>query len=133
MLTKESGQDLVQAARRVRKLAYAPYSHYTVAAAVLTNTGKVFTGVNIENASYPAGICAERVAIFKAISEGERDFTAIAVITDNGGAPCGVCRQVLAEFGMDITVIIADGQGKIVHETTIKDLLPHAFTPKDLI
>jgi cytidine deaminase len=133
MLTEEARQDLVTAARQARKHAYVPYSKYPVGAAVLTTAGKVYTGVNIENASYPAGICAERVAIFKAISEGELEFSSVAVVTDNGGTPCGVCRQVMAEFGMDIVVIIADGEGKILHETSLHNLLPHAFTPKDLL
>jgi cytidine deaminase len=77
-------------------------------------------------------MCAERVAIFKAVSEGERDFVAIAVVTDNAGSPCGGCRQVMAEFGLETIVLIADGEGKISQETTVSGLLPGAFTPKDL-
>jgi cytidine deaminase len=77
-------------------------------------------------------MCAERVAVFKAVSEGETDFEALAVTTDNGGSPCGSCRQVLAEFGLDTLVLIADGQGRLISEMTVKDLLPLAFTPSDL-
>jgi cytidine deaminase len=77
-------------------------------------------------------MCAERTAVFKAVSEGEREFEVIAVVTDNGGSPCGSCRQVLAEFGLDTIVLIADGAGKLLQETTVKDLLPGAFTPEKL-
>ncbi len=97
-----------------------------------TKTGRLFTGVNVENAAYPTTICAERVAVFKAVSEGEREFEVIAVVTDNGGSPCGSCRQVLAEFGLDTIVLIADGQGKLVKQTTVQELLPEAFTPASL-
>ena len=92
----QTRQRLIAAATAARAHAYAPYSHYSVGAALLTRTGKVYTGVNVENAAYPSGMCAERVAVFKAVSEGERSFAAIAVVTENGGAPCGACRQVLA-------------------------------------
>jgi cytidine deaminase len=92
----------------------------------------VYTGVNIENAAYPHTMCAERVAIFKAVSEGEMDFEAISVVTDNGGSPCGGCRQVLSEFGLDTVVLIADGQGKLLKKMTVKELLPEAFTPEHL-
>jgi cytidine deaminase len=78
-------------------------------------------------------MCAERVAIFKAVSEGEKEFDVIAVVTPNGGTPCGGCRQVMAEFGLDMVVLIADGEGHLVQETTVSGLLPGAFTPKDLI
>jgi cytidine deaminase len=132
MLTSNARQGLVNAAIKSRQHAYAPYSRYPVGAALLAASGKVYTGVNIENAAYPAGICAERVAVFKAVSEGETQFTAIAVVTGNGGAPCGTCRQVMAEFGLDIQIFVVDGEGTVHLETTLKDLLPHAFTPKDL-
>ena len=89
--------------------------------------------IDIANqAAYPAAICAERTAVFKAISEGEREFDVIAVVTDNGGSPCGSCRQVLAEFGPDTVVLIADGNGKLLKEMTVNELLPEAFTPKHL-
>ena len=86
----------------------------------------------MENAAYPTGICAERVAVFKAVSQGERKFVAVAVVTDNGGNPCGSCRQVLSEFGQDTLVLLADSQGRLVSETLLSDLLPGAFGPKDL-
>lgn len=125
-------QQLVESAIQARRWAYAPYSHYAVGAALLTESGKIYEGVNIENAAYPTTICAERVAVFKAVSEGERQFEAIAVVTSNGGTPCGSCRQVLAEFGTDIRVIVADETGKILQETTVAELLPGAFLPRDL-
>jgi cytidine deaminase len=132
MLTDELRSTLIQTAIEARKWAYAPYSNYPVGAALLTASGHIYDGVNVENAAYPTTICAERVAVFKAVSEGERDFQAIAVVTENGGSPCGSCRQVLAEFGLEITVIIADTAGKLIDELTLADLLPQAFTPKDL-
>lgn len=136
MVTKlkdEQRQQLVEAAIQAREWAYVPYSNYAVGAALLTESGKVYEGVNIENAAYPTTICAERVAVFKAVSEGERRFTAIAVVTENAGTPCGSCRQVLAEFGLDTLVLVADKQGNIVHEMTVAELLPGAFLPSDLI
>ena len=132
MLTDEQKQSLIQAAQEARQWAYAPYSNYRVGAAVLTTSGRVYDGVNIENAAYPTGICAERVAVFKAVSEGELRFVAIAVVTSNGGTPCGSCRQVLAEFGLDTLVLIADAQGKLLQEISLGDLLPGAFTPDHL-
>lgn len=131
-LTNEMRRQLVTCANQIRQRAYAPYSGYTVGAALLTAAGKIYTGVNVENASYPVGICAERVAVVKAVSEGERDFSAIAVVTPDGGTPCGMCRQMLAEFGLEITVLIADGEEQIVQETTVGGLLPGAFGPQNL-
>lgn len=125
-------EKLIESALHVRHWAYAPYSNYAVGAALLTESGKIYEGVNIENAAYPTGICAERVAVFKAVSEGEHRFTAIAVVTSNGGTPCGSCRQVMAEFGIDTVVLIADETGKLVKECTVADLLPGAFLPNDL-
>jgi len=132
ILNNNSREELIQAAIEARSRAYAPYSNYSVGAALLTSTGKIFTGVNIENAAYPTTICAERVAVFKAVSEGECKFTAIAVVTLNGGSPCGSCRQVLAEFGLETRVLIADAQGQIVQEVSVADLLPGAFRPEHL-
>ena len=131
-LTNQEKQSLIDLANDAHRHAYVPYSNYPVGAALRTKTGSLFTGVNVENAAYPTTICAERVAVFKAVSEGEREFEVIAVVTDNGGSPCGSCRQVLAEFGLDTIVLIADGQGKLIKQTTVKELLPEAFTPKDL-
>ncbi len=132
MLTDELRMTLIQTAMEARQWAYAPYSKYQVGAALLTASGKIYDGVNIENAAYPTTMCAERVAIFKAVSEGERLFIAIAVVTSNGGSPCGSCRQVLAEFGLDTLVLIADCAGNLVWETNVAELLPGAFGPKDL-
>jgi len=132
MLTDELRQDLIQRAIEARQWAYAPYSGYFVGAALLAESGRIYTGVNVENAAYPAGTCAERTAVFKAISEGERQFEAIAVVTANGGAPCGSCRQVLAEFGLETVVVVADENGRIVLETDVAGLLPGAFRPDQL-
>lgn len=127
MLTDELHEKLIATALEARHRAYAPYSGYPVGAALLTASGRIYDGVNIENASYPNTICAERVAVFKAVSEGEREFIAIAVVTSNAGAPCGACRQVLSEFGLDTIVLIADEQGNVAAETTVRELLPRAF------
>ena len=131
-LTDEERQALIDLANEARRRAYAPYSNYPVGAALRTKSGKVFTGVNVENAAYPTTMCAERTAIFTAVTAGERDFEVIAVATGNGGSPCGSCRQVLAEFGLDTVVLLADGGGKLIQETTVRDLLPGAFTPEHL-
>ena len=131
-LTDESKQQLIKAAFDVRSKAYAPYSNYSVGAALLTKTGKVFLGVNVENAAYPDTICAERSAVVSAVSAGERDFEAIAVATRNGGTPCGSCRQVLAEFGLDIDVLLVDDSGNLIQTYTVQELLPGAFQPQDL-
>ena len=128
----ETRQKLIELGNEARQKAYVPYSNYRVGAALLTKSGAIYTGVNIENAAYPVTICAERVAVFKAVSEGEKEFEAISVVTDNGGSPCGSCRQVLSEFGLDTIVYIADGDGNLVQETTVRELLPGAFTPEHL-
>ncbi|MBC8334904.1 MAG: cytidine deaminase [Anaerolineales bacterium] len=130
--TNESNQKLIDLANTVRKNVYAPYSNYPVGAALRAKSGAVYTGVNIENAAYPVSMCAERVALFKAVSEGEREFDVISVVTDNGGSPCGACRQVLSEFGLDMIVLIADKDGNLIEETTLHDLLPRAFGPQHL-
>jgi cytidine deaminase len=131
-LTNEERQALIDLGNTARQRAYAPYSNYPVGAALRTKTGRIYTGVNVENAAYPQTMCAERVAIFKAISDGEREFEVISVVTDNGGSPCGGCRQVMAEFALDMVVLMADGNGKLIKETTVKELLPEAFTPNHL-
>ena len=128
-LTKQEKQSLIDLANTARQRAYVPYSKYHVGAALRTKSGRIFTGVNVENAAYPHTMCAERVAIFKAVSEGEMEFEVIAVVTDNGGSPCGGCRQVLAEFGLETLVLIANGNGESLKEMTVRDLLPEAFTP----
>jgi len=132
MITANEKNTLVQQAMQVQKNAYAPYSKYQVGAALLTKSGKTFLGANVENAVYPLTICAERAAISSAASAGERDFTAIAVVTRDGGTPCGACRQVMREFGTEIIVLIADESGKILHETTSGALLPDSFNAENL-
>ena len=132
-MDKDILQKLIEMALQARQWAYAPYSNYAVGSVVLTDSGKIYEGVNIENAAYPTGICAERVAIFKAVSEGERRFKAIVISTKNGGSPCGSCRQVMAEFGLDAEVICTDENGKITLESTVGDMLPGAFTPGHLV
>ena len=132
MLTDELRQELIHIAVDNLGRAYAPYSNYPVSAALLTSSGQIITGVNIENAAYPTSICAERVAVFKAVSEGETSFKVIAVVTPNGGTPCGSCRQVLSEFGLDTIVIVANRNGNVVLETSVAELLPGAFRPGDL-
>ncbi len=123
--------ELAQLAQEARKNAYAPYSHYGVGAALLTASGQVFTGCNVENAAYPMTICAERTAIVKAISEGERDFVAIAIATHNGGSPCGACRQVMREFAPNLQVLLVDDAGQ-VRQFTLAQLLPESFGPEHL-
>jgi cytidine deaminase len=122
---------LIELATKAREQAYAPYSHYAVGAALRGKSGRVYTGCNVENAVYSLTICAERNALFKAVSEGEREFVALAVVTANGGSPCGSCRQVLAEFNPDLPVLIAV-PGKLIAVQIIAELLPHAFGPSDL-
>ncbi len=124
-------QELVTQAIAARKRAYAPYSHYKVGAALLGKSGKVYLGCNVENASYGHTICAERTAFVKAVSEGEKEFEAIAVVTRNGGSPCGACRQVMVEFAPELTIYIADKNGDY-RTTTMNELLPDSFTPEHL-
>lgn len=124
--------DLVKKALEGQKKAYAPYSKYYVGAALLTKSGKIYTGCNIENASYGLCNCAERTALFKAVSEGEKEFEAIAVVTRDGGMPCGACRQVLNEFNPDLHIITVDESGTIRNELSLGQLLPQAFGPSNL-
>lgn len=121
-------KDLISRAKSAKKRAYAPYSGFRVGAALLTREGKVYTGCNIELSSYSLTICAERVALFKAISEGEREFEAMVVLSDSETLcpPCGPCRQVMWEFGGDMKVILANPKGEYI-TTSVRDLLPEAF------
>jgi len=128
----ETRRLLIEAAVEARQWAYAPYSGYRVGAALLSSSGQVYDGVNVENAAYPDSICAERTAIFKAVARGEREFEAIAVVSSNGGTPCGSCRQVLSEFGLDTLVVVADEAGRVRLEARLGDLLPSAFGPAEL-
>lgn len=131
MLNEEIAQDLVSRAIAARRQAYVPYSSFPVGAALLTKSGKIYTGCNIENASYGLTVCAERVAIWKAVSEGETEFSGLAVATSIGGSPCGACRQVMAEFAPDMPVLIADLSGRFA-AYSVADLLPLAFGPEHL-
>jgi len=128
MLDESLRQQLLAAARRAREAAYAPYSNFTVGAAVLTATGEIFSGCNVENASLGATMCAERVAICTAVAAGWRNFTALAVVADTPEpvAPCGLCRQVLAEFSPDCQVLMANlaGQWRLAD---LQELFPLAF------
>ena len=124
---------LIAAANGARGMAYAPYSRFTVGAAILMANGRLFTGVNVENASYGLTICAERTAVVKMVSEvGGGEITAVVVSTENGVSPCGACRQVLAEFASnDLPVWLVDGEGNMV-ETTLYTLLPLHFSSQQL-
>jgi cytidine deaminase len=128
-----SEEKLIAAARAARENAHAPYSNFRVGAAVRAKSGRVFTGCNVENASYGLTCCAERVAIFKAISEGERGFDAIAVVTDTETLtpPCGACRQIIWEFCGDVEVVMANLKGKVERERAGK-LLPRPFDSSHL-
>lgn len=128
MLTPE---ELVEHALSARQKAYAPYSHYLVGAALLLADGSVMLGCNVENASYGATICAERVALTSAVAQGKQSFVALAVATKNGGSPCGICRQVMAELGPDMTVYIANEAGEF-RTTSTAELLPDSFTGRNL-
>ena len=121
--------ELLDLAAEAMKNAYAPYSKFCVGAALLCKDGTVFTGCNIENASYGAANCAERTAIFKAVSEGHREFSAIAIVSSGGGEtyPCGICRQVMAEFSSNLRVILRDIEGKPV-SYNFKDMMPYIFS-----
>ena len=129
----DKDSELIEAARQARERAYAPYSKFRVGAAVRTKDGRIFTGCNIESAAYSGTVCAERVAIWKAVSEGEKEFTEIAVIADTQELtpPCGVCRQILWEFCGDVPVIFANLKGDL-ETVRMKELLPRAFDTKFL-
>ena len=125
-------RQLIELASIARNNAYAPYSRFRVGAALLTKTGRVFTGCNIENATYGATCCAERTAVYKAVSEGEKEFEAIAIRGDNAGFtfPCGICRQVLMEFSPFIKVILIN-ENEEIKTFILNDLFPNAFTSKN--
>lgn len=124
--------ELIQAAIEASRNAYIPYSGYAVGAALLTIDGAVYTGCNIENAGYSPTVCAERTALFKAVSEGQRQFASVAVVTRDGGSPCGVCRQAMFEFSPGMTVLMADLEGKLHRRATLAELLPYGFGPANL-
>ncbi len=134
MITDDVRDELIAAACRIREQAYVPYSHFAVGAALLADDGRVFTGVNIENASYGLTVCAERNAVGAMVTGGGRRVLAVAVCTENGVTPCGACRQVLSEFAPengDVPVWIIDGQGE-VRRTTLGALLPESFGSEHL-
>ena len=125
-------RELIRIAIEARKAAYTPYSHFQVGAALLAADGTVYTGCNVENAAYTPTNCAERTAFFKAVSEGVRDFTTIAIASKVSAPwPCGACRQVLNEFAPGIRVIVTWGDGNVAEEP-LSTLLPHGFGPKSL-
>jgi cytidine deaminase len=123
---------LISAAIEVAQNAYVPYSHYHVGAALLAQDGMVFRGCNVENASYPAGICAERTALVKAVSEGVRQFECIVVATKNAGSPCGICRQMMFEFAPTLRVVLVDFAGKVEWDGRLDELLLRGFGPQHL-
>lgn len=129
-----TNEALIEKAKEGMKHSYSPYSNFKVGAALLTRDGKVFTGCNIENASYGAAICAERTTMVKAISEGCTEFEKIAIVCSAGtfAYPCGICRQFMAEFMLDGSVVLED-KNTGIQEYTVKELLPGAFTRKDLV
>ncbi len=134
MTSPVTDSELVERAQQAWERAYAPYSNFPVGAALLGRSGQIFTGCNVENAAYPLVTCAERTAVTKAVSEGEREFEAIAVVTNTGATPCGACRQILREFAGpegNLRVIVADRDGN-VRTFTIAELLPEGFTPDQL-
>lgn len=125
-------ETLIHAAHDASTRAYIPYSGYPVGAALRALNGTVYTGCNVENASYPAGICAERTALVKAISEGARAFDLLVVYTPNGGSPCGICRQMLFEFAPALRVVLIDAAHTILYDAPLSDLLPRGFGPASL-
>jgi cytidine deaminase len=124
---------LIQDAKQASNFAYAPYSKFKVGAALLTESGKIYSGANVENASYGLTVCAERVALFKAVSDGEKNFTALVIYTKTKDftMPCGACRQVLAEFNQNLSIIIVNQENKIL-KTTLTKLLPNPFKKNNL-
>lgn len=131
VITNEQRSELIAAACEARQRAYAPYSNYAVGAALLTEDGRIFSGVNVENASYGLTICAERTAVVKMVSSGVQSFQAIAICTENAGSPCGACRQVMTEFAGDVPVYLVDAEGN-GRDTTLHALLPDHFGPEHL-
>ncbi|NLY90700.1 MAG: cytidine deaminase [Firmicutes bacterium] len=128
-LSEADGRRLLAEAQKFRAKAYAPYSQYQVGAALLTKSGRIYGGCNIENASYGACICAERVAVARAVADGEREFVALAVVADGPepGSPCGICRQFMAEFAPRLTLIMANLEGK-TRWGSLEQYLPYAFS-----
>jgi len=132
MININKQNELINAAMKVRENAYAPYSNFQVAAALLCADGEIVTGINMESSSYGLSVCAERNTIATAVAKGKKDFIAMAVISRSGVTPCGACRQVIFDICGDIDIILGDGNGNIQDTTTMKVLLPKAFSHKDL-
>jgi cytidine deaminase len=132
MININKQNELIDAAMKVRGNAYAPYSNFQVAAALLCADGEIITGINMESSSYGLSVCAERNTIATAVAKGKKDFIALAVISRSGVTPCGACRQVIFDICGDIDIILSDGNGNIQDTTTTKVLLPMAFSHKDL-
>jgi cytidine deaminase len=126
-------RQLLETAREALQKAYAPYSGFRVGAAVLTKTGRMFSGCNVENSSYGLTVCAERIALFKAVSEGEKEFSSLALVTEGKKpvTPCGACRQVLAEFAPSLRILLCTPDG-VCETTTLTELLPNAFGRENL-
>lgn len=123
---------LIEQAIAVTRMAYVPYSNYRVGAALLASDGTVYTGCNVESASYGMTICAERTALVKAISEGQRSFDLVVVATENGGSPCGACRQLLFEFSREMRVVCVNFAGQITIDEPLDRMLPYGFGPEKL-
>jgi cytidine deaminase len=132
-LSEESLQQLLETAKKARLQSIAPFSNFLVGAAVKTEAGKVYTGCNVESASYGLTVCAERVAIWKALSEGERDFSELAIVADTGSLtpPCGTCRQIIWEFAKNATIMLGNLRGE-TQIVSIRELLPRAFDARFL-
>ncbi len=131
-MSEQELHTLISTAIAAAERAYIPYSHYPVGAALRATDGQVFTGCNIENASYPATICAERTALVKAVSEGVREFECIVVATRNAGSPCGICRQMMYEFAPEMRLLIVDFDGNVRWDGALQELLPLGFGPGSL-
>ncbi|MPW27036.1 cytidine deaminase [Alkalibaculum sp. M08DMB] len=133
-MEKENYSELIKSAIEAKEFSYSPYSHFRVGAAILSDNGKIYSGCNIENASYGASNCAERTAIFKGVSEGIDRIIAIAISSDEEDFiyPCGICRQVIREFGSNIDIVLVNANGK-TKQSSIKELLPCSFSKENLI
>jgi cytidine deaminase len=124
---------LIGKAIAASRQAYVPYSNFRVGAILVDTEGQIYSGCNVENASFPASICAERTALVKAISEGVRNFETIVIATKNGGSPCGICRQMLNEFSPEMRVVCVTFDGSVTIDASLNELLPHGFSHDDLI
>ncbi|KAG9396363.1 Cytidine deaminase, homotetrameric [Carpediemonas membranifera] len=131
-VSQQLQRELLDKAIEASKNAYVPYSNYSVGACLQCADGTIFTGCNVENASYGLSNCAERTTMFKAVSEGHRDHSIIAIVTRDGGLPCAACRQVMREFNKEMIVICGYIDGRVNRVFTLEELLPHSFGPENL-